>query len=303
MPIYYEPDYERQAFQRGVGGLGNLLTSLAFMKMQQNWEAKQAEIAEQKALTREQRQFQVGRQAEGWQMLAPSKAEYSARPVGGTDVQVGPYGAVWQEPAAPQVPKTLQGKIDYVKVAPGRYQAVTLGGWEPRTKEEAIEMKRMGLQPTGWKPQSKEEAIEVRKAGRQPSLTFEQQKELARIRRGDEGQPKGRTAEANWWAGQLGVDLKTKGGRAAVNQVMDKLYGRADTEKKMFLDAFRAARDPLLDPQENIAAAQELYNKLQTSDKNREFILEQEPDAKYDYGAGRWYVMHGNKKIWLAIEE
>jgi len=119
----------------------------------------------------------------------------------------------------------------------------------------------------------------------------------------ESGAPKGRTAEASWWAGQLGVDLKTKGGRAAVNQVMDKLYGRADTEKKMFLDAYKAAHDPLADPEENITAAQELYNKLQTSDKNREVIQEQYPDARYDFAAGKWYVVRDGKKYWVETEE
>jgi len=117
------------------------------------------------------------------------------------------------------------------------------------------------------------------------------------------GAPKGRTAEANWWAGQLSVDLKTEKGRAAVKRVMDTLYGRGDTERKMFLDAFRAARDPLLDPQENIAAAQELYNKLQTSDKNREKILEQFPDAKYDFANGYWYVIRNGIPQKIVEEE
>jgi len=176
-------------------------------------------------------------------------------------------------------------------------------GWKPTSREEALEFERAKRESTGWKPRTMDEAIRVRQAGRQPALTFEQQKELAGIRRGDQGQPKGRTAEANWWAEQLSVDLKTEKGRAAVKRVMDTLYGRGDTERKMFLDAFRAARDPLLDPQENIAAAQELYNKLQTSEQNREVIQEQYPDARYDFASSKWYVVRDGKKYWVEMEE
>ena len=71
----------------------------------------------------------------------------------------------------------------------------------------------------------------------------------------------------------------------------------------MFMSAFKAVHSEFDDPEDSLAKAQTLYDKVMTSEKHRDFIVEQYPDARYDFAKGRWYVMRNGKKNWIEVTQ
>ena len=107
----------------------NFGTQLAFMKMHQNWQTKQAKVAATRATVTEQsrRQFQS--------LLAGAK-----------------YDPEKNTLTFPTITLTedQQAYLDVIKPSAGPAQIVkkpTPVGWKPGTKAEAIEVKKAGLQP------------------------------------------------------------------------------------------------------------------------------------------------------------